>query len=602
MRRYGSGVAGEAEHEAREALRAGDALVAYDAALRACEQDPASLHARYLAALALARAGGAEGARQRCQDLLDRLVATPDAQAELIEDAGALMARLAKDQAFEIADPPARRDALRQAADLYHDVFERSQGAFPCINAATLYALAGDDERARALAGRARALAVGRHHETDYWGVATCLESALILGELDAVPALAGRAAELGRSDAAMRATTYRQLRHLVADRGVERTLLDPLRPPVVLHFCGHRADDDATAGRWAHVSPERVEGEIAAFLDRYEFAAGYGSLASGADILIAEELMRRLVDLHVVLPFSLDEFVRESVAPSGSQWVARFRRCVDRAASVSVACDSAYAHNDELYGHAACVAMGRAINHARYLGSEALQLALYDGGEPTGQAGTAHDVRAWQATGRHTEVVAIGAPYEATPTPVVRDGMRREIRPVVFTDLRGYSRLRDEHVPVFVERVLARFAETLRRHGVLWANTWGDAIVAVFPDTAAAAAAVLELHAIVASLDLVALGLPADLALRVGAHVGSLNVLRDPVVGVDAYWGRELTRAARIEPRTPPGEVYVTEAFAAHLALDVTAGHTTEYVGRVTTAKDFETIPLYRLRPATMA
>src|SRR5271155_5755557 len=57
------------------------------------------------------------------------------------------------------------------------------------------------------------------------------------------------------------------------------------------------------------------------------------------------------------------------------------------------------------------------------------------------------------------------------------------------------------------------------------------------------------------------------------------------------------LTRAARIEPRTPEGEVYVTDAFAALLSLEPAAPFATEYVGRVTTAKEFETIPMYQLQ-----
>jgi len=70
-------------------------------------------------------------------------------------------------------------------------------------------------------------------------------------------------------------------------------------------------------------------------------------------------------------------------------------------------------------------------------------------------------------------------------------------------------------------------------------------------------------------------------------------------VRGVDTVFGRQLTRAARIEPRTPPGEVYATNALAALLRLDPEAGVTPEYVGRVTTAKGFETIPMYVLRRA---
>ena len=60
---------------------------------------------------------------------------------------------------------------------------------------------------------------------------------------------------------------------------------------------------------------------------------------------------------------------------------------------------------------------------------------------------------------------------------------------------------------------------------------------------------------------------------------------------------GRGLTRAARIEPRTPAGEVYVTTGFAALLRLEPDSGVTSEYVGHLTTAKNFETTPMYLLR-----
>jgi adenylate cyclase len=76
---------------------------------------------------------------------------------------------------------------------------------------------------------------------------------------------------------------------------------------------------------------------------------------------------------------------------------------------------------------------------------------------------------------------------------------------------------------------------------------------------------------------------------------------INDPIRNELTYWGRELTRAARIEPRTPEGEVYVTDAFAALLALEPESAFAAEYMGRVTTAKDFETIPMYRLRRVTI-
>jgi class 3 adenylate cyclase len=117
-----------------------------------------------------------------------------------------------------------------------------------------------------------------------------------------------------------------------------------------------------------------------------------------------------------------------------------------------------------------------------------------------------------------------------------------------------------------------------------------------VLTDIDAAARCALSLQETLAKIDLVACGLPIDLDLRVGAHAGPVITVMDPISGRLTCWGRELTRAARIEPRTPEGQVYVTDAFAALLALQPDTDFATEYVGRITTAKAFETIPMHRL------
>jgi len=55
------------------------------------------------------------------------------------------------------------------------------------------------------------------------------------------------------------------------------------------------------------------------------------------------------------------------------------------------------------------------------------------------------------------------------------------------------------------------------------------------------------------------------------------------------------VSRTARIEPVTPPGEVYVTEQFAARLALEP-AGFGCDYVGQVPAAKGYGTMRMYHL------
>jgi hypothetical protein len=587
---------------ARAALSRGDVLVAYDDAVSAVDADPEDLEARFVAALALARAGGAGRARAAAE-LLTTIESAPDVPFSLREDAAALVARIAKDEAFA-ATGNDRTAQIRRSADLYEAVADRFGRFYPCINAATLRLLAGDVERARSLARRARDLVAAERASLaadDYWHEATEAEAALILGDAEGAHRLLVRAAAIAGDDFAALAVTRRQLRLVCAATATDTTILDDLRLPLVLHYCGHRIDA-AGSGRFPPELEGKIDGEIRAFIADRHVGFAYGSLASGTDILAAEAVLDAGARLEVVLPFDTREFEHVSVAPAGRRWAERFRSCLARAASVVHASDSSFMHDDGLFGYAGRIAMGHALNHAASLDAPAEQLAVWDRSEVDGVAGTAHDVAIWRAAGRPTHVIELPRTARPRRAPAPRREPNREIGAILFTDLHGFSRLRDEQFPIFVGKVLAEMALVLDGHAaaVRWRNCWGDAIAAVFSDVSAAADCAIGLHEALASIDLAEIGLPADLDLRIGAHAGPVMSLPDPVTQKPTYWGRELTRAARIEPRTPEGEVYVTDAFAALLALEPDAPFTTEYVGRVSTARDFETIPMYRLRRST--
>jgi class 3 adenylate cyclase len=70
-----------------------------------------------------------------------------------------------------------------------------------------------------------------------------------------------------------------------------------------------------------------------------------------------------------------------------------------------------------------------------------------------------------------------------------------------------------------------------------------------------------------------------------------------NPVTGRQDYLGTQVSRAARIEPITPPGEVYATEEFAAYAALLQVGEFVCDYVGRVPLAKEFGSFPTYHVR-----
>ena len=589
---------------ARAALARGDVILAYDAASEVLQADPADLDARYIAALALVRAGARERARLAIDDLHAALAGASDVRPGLREDAEALEGRLAKELALA-AKGPERAELAATAAKLYEAVADRYDRYFTCINAATLWLVAGDAARARALAERARALVRASDEPGDeYWRAATDAEAALVLGDIDGGQAALDIAARAGAGDVAARAVTARQLRLLCQTTGLDTGILDALALPGVLHFCGHRVTTDPEkAGGFAAADEPAVTAAVHDFFRGRSFDGAYGALACGADIVIAEAALEHGVPLHVVLPFGIDEFEEVSVRSGGPGWPERFRASLDRASTVRVAYDSAYSGDPALFGFATKVAMGHALHHAQRLGVEAEQLAVWDGEGADSDAGTGHDVTSWRAGNRHTHVITVRhqrARREQSPPDHLETP--RQLGAMLFTDVRGFSSLRDEHQRAFVEGILGPMGAALDAFGpgkVQYRNTWGDAILAVCSDVRTTAAAALALQGLMKAVDLETLGLPDTLGMRVGAHVGTLIALDDPVRHLPAFWGRELTRAARIEPRTPEGEVYVTEAFAAMCTLECSDEFACEYVGRVETAKAFETIPMYRLRYA---
>src|SRR5439155_9992040 len=168
----------------------------------------------------------------------------------------------------------------------------------------------------------------------------------------------------------------------------------------------------------------------------------GYGSLGSGADILIAEALLESGAELHVVLPFDSDEFDRVSVAPAGPSWSERFRTCLARATSVLHASDSVV-YDDELFAYAGRIAMGHALNRAKFLDAPAEQLAVWDHLGTDNAAGTARDVAIWRDTGNPGHIIAVAPSATPAGEPTSQAIVKREIGSILFTDFSGFSRLR---------------------------------------------------------------------------------------------------------------------------------------------------------------
>jgi class 3 adenylate cyclase len=357
---------------------------------------------------------------------------------------------------------------------------------------------------------------------------------------------------------------------------------------------------------------PAEQEGEIAAAIEARIACAGigfgYGSLAAGADILFAEALLRHGVSLHVVLPFNRAEFVEISVRPAGYRWVERFEECcaaAEKDGTVRYATEDRYLGDDALFSYCSQLAMGLAILRARYLCTEAEQIAVWGGEPPTGPIGTAADMANWHRTGRPQSVIHCGD--GANPEPAMTSSERRtnrRIRAMLFGDIRGFSKLADAELPRFVDAVLGAFADVINRYGndVLLANTWGDGLYLVFDDAGKAARCALDLQTAMTGIDLATAGLPDYLALRIGGHLGPVYAGHDPIIKQQNFFGAHVSRAARIEPVTPEGCIYVTETLAAVLAIHNADEFTCDYVGMTEAAKHYGPMRMFLLRHAPAA
>src|SRR3954471_5435419 len=282
---------------------------------------------------------------------------------------------------------------------------------------------------------------------------------ALSRREPEAAEAALWRARELISGDYGALATTRRQLRLLIAFTHDPPELIEPLSGPGVLHFCGHRL-----RARFPAEDIEPVAARIAAELERIAPGFGYGALASGADILCAEELLRRGAELHVVLPFDRDAFIRASVADAGDQWIARFDACMAAAESVTYATDDALEGEDVLFRYGTELAMGMALQRATWLDAPAAQLAILGGEQADQAAGTAVDVRTWSATGNPATVLR--PPNAARPEPgSTRPEGVRLVRSLIFADVRKFSTLTDEQLPRFTKVVLSELSRVLREY-----------------------------------------------------------------------------------------------------------------------------------------
>ena len=603
---------------AERTLKLGEPLLAYDVVAEGIKNSPKDVRLRQLLALALARSGAAQSARSVLAELYQ--------EGHRDEETVGLLARTHKDLARETIDPSEAAQHSRQAYEFYTQAYRASGGYWSGINAATLALLLSDREEAVALA---REVAVQCHAqlarlEKDsgdrYWLLCTLGDASLLQAQWSEAEERYSQAVELGRGSwGNLQSTRHNALfllKHLHGDEGlVDRVF----RFPSVVVFTGHMIDrPDREVPRFPPQAEHAVKSAIRQRLEKLNAGFGYASAACGSDILFHEVVLDRKGESHVVLPYEKELFLEDSVdIVSNPEWVTRCNAVLAGAIEVQEASKRSQMCGRVSYEFANLMLHGLASVHAEQLETRLVPMAVWDGKPGDGPDGTAGTIGHWQNLGLAVEIVDLReilyeqgpelASHASVSTETIsllsRDTASEftsEIRALLFADAQGFSELADEQVPRFVQHFLGlagRLASD-SEHKPLMKNTWGDGLYFVFSSVRDAGLFALDLRDGVGLTDWAAKGLP-NLNLRIGLHAGPVYSCTDPVTQRANYIGAHVSRAARIEPITPTGQVYSSQAFAALAAAEGVKEFRCDYVGQTSMAKKYGTFPTYVVRRA---
>ncbi len=606
-------------------LKLGEPIFAYDVLREGLGVWPEDVRLRQLLALALARSG----ATQKANDILLQL----NSEGHSDEETLGVLARTYKDLWAQSTDEQQRREKLELAYKFYDEAHDRSSGYYSGINAATMALLLGQRERAIALAKEVREAclqelkSLPEESEDRYWPVATLGEAALILGEWAEAEDWYGQAAEIGRAKYGELTSTRRNARLIIDYLKGERERIDKyFKIPKVAVFSGHMIDrPNRTQARFPAQLEPLVRDAIRARLLKHGAGFGYASAACGSDIIFLESMLEMGGKTYVVLPYGEEQFKKDSVEITNNpRWVKRFEKVLQRAADVLLASDQPLEESVLSFEYTNLLLHGLASIRAERFETELVPMAVWDGKPGDGLGGTASVVQRWQQLGyeielinleevRHEELPQISSqpPPQQQPSATVQL-TEREAEPttefgtrmmaLLFADAVHFSKLTEEQVPRFIRQFLGAISRmpAMSKHAPEMKNTWGDGLYFVFSSVLDAGLFALELADLMTPAGKwVAHGLPEGLNLRIALHAGPVYSCNDPITGHLNFTGTHVSRAARIEPVTPPGQVYSSQEFAALAAAERISEFKCEYVGLTPLAKAYGTLPTYHVRRA---
>ena len=608
------------------------------------EQHQADPMVRRLKARTLSQSGQPHEARRIINELLNQ--AEP-AGGLARSDLTALIGRTWKDEWQHHTGASNHGRLLESVIENYRQAFNIAQSTddsfhdlyYAAINVATFSHIAG--RRSEAVEYAKMVLTLCGNAENLLTGSAP---NAWPLGSRAEAHALLGHTEEAIRDFQAMTSSGLLGLRDLCSARkqarlvaqytGQDHKIFDTaFNLPSIVVFAGHRLDDPQRRSRRGPRLPLEVLGSLRLELDRLlaslDARISYSSAASGADIVFLEAMQEGNLETHILLSSPEESFRRtniDNVAAHGGGWTERFNAVLAKArseangGSVMAASPHEPSEDSIAYVYASLIMSGQALHRARNLDLDLYPVAVWDELPGDGPGGTAEFCQAWEQRGISPKIInptrlpRPNAIELATPVPAPVNlprtkitAFRQEIKSILFADVKNFSKLSEDQVELFSRYYLGRVSEIISQpisrqlNPPIICNTWGDAFYMIFDTVRDAGVFALRLQQALVPPPLgtanwAANGLPEDLSIRIALHAGPVFSFSDPVIRNISFTGRHVSFGARLEPATPPGQIYASEAFASLAIMHDVLDFRCDYMGVIRAAKDFGTVRAFRV------
>ncbi len=406
-------------------------------------------------------------------------------------------------------------------------------------------------------------------------------------------------------------------------NKPVPQIITDLLTPPPHLVFCGHMIDSPKrVTPRFPanDILEKAIKSRIDAYIEETGARIGYCSGANGSDILFAESMLEKGCSIKLFLPFNKSEFKNASVSVAGRDWVSRFDAiCRNKNVEITYTDKGKYLGHDQMFRYVNRVKTGKAMLDGENTSAQVKLLAVVDKYSINHIGGTLEQCERWKDKDnlKIIDLNELQKEYDREPEQTMRTNeerklpgvlpVQREIKSMLFADIKGFGSLEDDKMPFFVYTFLNKVVSHLNDQGEfqrpLMVNTWGDGIFMVMNDPVSLACYALALVDVIHDTDWSMTGLGSP-EIRIGLHCGPIYKVLNPITLREDFFGNHVNLSARLEPKAVPGQIYASEHFAAILKeelsqcedIQICRKIRTAFIGKVNLPKDFGIYNLYRI------